>query len=666
MSATSAANEAIDEAMPQGFFAATPPPVKARLANVMDLQLILPDMAAPPPEASSHAGYRIASEERTPAAASSKIASTGTPPKLAEPPSFARPMIRGLIADVIDEELRAPELKPAEVTGGVELTPPFAAWRHRRPKAAPIDEDIFGRRMGIPPPAYEEAGPPAYSEAEPTRPATKEQTDAETRAKAALEAQTKALMEARLQTLEISQQAQTQRESALQLAQEMQQHVGDAQRRLAEAAEQQAASLQRGNAELQQQLVELVRQEMRRDGATGSEHATAAEAASAARPPATAAQASSAPAQSEPNVGVSDMYHMLDGLRRLESRFEQQWAQAMHSQNAERSAHMEALRSLQRPPTTVQALVPLLPPAPPTAPPVERVATADTAAQVSFEDEPPPVVVDGEAQVSLGPTQEHEAKVARFTEYLLHGPPGHREPARGGLVPPLTAWPLPNDLDEIDAMLEDALGGPAAPLPPPSDSPDSSSMAQSSSMLEDLSLGEIAPGSRVDGRLERASPGEASPSELSRGELLSDVQSPGEVPRGHGLRLAAALRSDDRRAPSEPGEAAGRSAGEISGLSEEPSSGEITNVHGPSLVAGPVIVVGAGREWASENLEPGEVVAGASAALSEGEAADEGPRRRERRASPSVSSGEAPASDSRSTGYLSPTGGLEPYLSPHH
>merc|ERR1719456_2015945 len=111
-----------------------------------------------------------------------------------------------------------------------------------------------------------------------------------------------------------------------------------------------------------------------------------------------------------------------------------------------------------------------MPSIPAHAPPRE-VATADDAVQVSIEV--PPEVTEVAAQASLGPTQEHEAKVARFTDYLLHGPPGHREPPRGGIVPPLTAWPLPADLAEIDTMLAEALGGPALP---PAESSNTSTM----------------------------------------------------------------------------------------------------------------------------------------------------------------------------------------------
>merc|ERR1719446_709053 len=149
---------------------------------------------------------------------------------------------------------------------------------------------------------------------------------------------------------------------------------------------------------------------------------------------------------------------------------------------------------------SVQAVVPIPPPQP-AHPPAPSVTTVDVEAQVSIEEAPE--VADGEAQVSLGPSQEHEARVARFTEYLLHGPPGHREPPTRGLVPPLTAWPLPSDLAEIDTMLAQALGGPPPSQPPPPESTETSTMAFSSSGLDDLSLGEVRSDAPSPGELQQ-------------------------------------------------------------------------------------------------------------------------------------------------------------------
>merc|ERR1719424_597388 len=510
------------------------------------------------------------------------------------------------------------------------------------------------------------------------------------------------------------------------MAREVQQHAGDAQRRLAEMAEQQAASLQRGALELQQQLADAVRQELRRDGVGAGASLGAAVGAGAGFPPHPVAVAgmplpppplpppssqgaAAAPTQ-QPAVAMTDAQHMIDGMRSLERRFEQQWGQAMRAQSAERTAHMEALRAFQQAPTSVQAVVPVFPTAPPAPIPAPHpvVTTADVAAQVSIDaGTPPPELADAGAQASLGPSQEHEARVARFTEYLLHGPSGQREPSGRGLAPPLTAWPLPADLGEIDAMLAEALGGGAPPLPPPPESPPDSrsTMGFSSSGLadlsiEDLSLGEIPFGARfakvhADAWREtrtrtRASPGELSPCPPSLGELPSEAASLGELPY------------DLSEAVSEIGDAFGRSAGEISCLSEQLSVGEIAS---SDLVDGvqplPIALLpartegdsrrhgrgGGGRDWAAEHLEPGEVLASISRrqvppantigiALSDGEAVEED----DILAPPSESSGEvpqlsgelvnSPGAAAHSAGSVSShectsSAGLpEPYLSP--
>eukprot|EP00913_Durusdinium_trenchii_P032344 g30285.t1 len=52
--------------------------------------------------------------------------------------------LRGLILEVIDEMMSKPPMyqEPAEVLGGSELAPLFAAPK-ARPKAAPVDEDCW-------------------------------------------------------------------------------------------------------------------------------------------------------------------------------------------------------------------------------------------------------------------------------------------------------------------------------------------------------------------------------------------------------------------------------------------------------------------------------------------------------------------------------------------
>jgi len=310
---------------------------------------------------------------------------------------------------------------------------------------------------------------------------------------------------------------------------------------------------------------------------------------------------------------------------------------------------------------------------------------AGPASQVSSEDEASPEVVDVEVQASIGPSQEHEAKVSRFTELLLHGPTGHRDPARGGLVPPLTAWPLPADLADIDHMLANALGG---PLPPPAESPRDSTEESvvddsASSFMEDMSLGEVPQGAPGYGRLGRASPGELSPSPLSQGEIASDAASLGELP--------ARDRADMSHPGSESGEVYGRSFGEVSSLTEGPSSGEVSSfdVAAWTSPAGGLELSGTaqpspagghwhgggGRDWAAEHLEPGEVLPigsgpGSVAELSEGEAGAD--FESEYRLSPS--SGEIPIlagmdRDLDSPGAMSISRSLssrdvEPYLSP--
>jgi len=183
-------------------------------------------------------------------------------------------------------------------------------------------------------------------------------------------------------------------------------------------------------------------------------------------------------------------------------------------------------------------------------------------------------VADGEVQACLGRAEDHDARVARFTDYMLNGPTSHREPPLGGLARPLTPWPLPLDLLEIDAMLAEALRDPLK-MPASSEMSDETSQEQtlvqtsesgtapfSTSDSEDVSFGEVP----IPVGVGRVSPGEVSLSEPSFGEVFSDALSIGELRRRphHSLDTS-----------SDSGRVFGHSAGEVSGISSEvPSSGQ--------------------------------------------------------------------------------------------
>jgi hypothetical protein len=578
-----------------------PMPIRARLASVTDLQLVLPEVLPVPSECDKDEFPLSASPAEHPATQSS-------PPHAHRGPSpIVRPVIRSLIADVIDE-MNAPENKPAHVTGGLEITLPSSAWRHRKPTPCALDEDIIGRRLGVNPPPYEDAAPPPYEDSGRATSAS-QSSEGWMRAQKLLEAQTQSLAQAQaqvqtqMQMLAMAQtQAQGQRDEALQLARAVQQQAHDAQQRIAATVEQQTVAMQRNAQEVQQQLAESVRQVLERDTASVEQQlafavqqsVTAAQAALAGTLPRT-------PPQQLPHTSQVDgqvLPALLDSLQRLEVNFQQQLSHVMRVQAEERNTHLSVLRSMQQAPRTVQAIVPLAPPqAPAPSHVAPAAATADAAAQVSLES-PRAEIVDGEAQACFGPSEEHEARVARFTDYLLHGPTGHREPPRGGLAPPLTPWPLPADFHEVDTMLAEALGG-----PPPvveTESSETDTFPVSSSEMEDLSTGEATNGTLVS----YMSPGEVTASELSGNLATSsgEVQdsSVGEVSRGvsvvgasfgevtHSEPSVGEIWSDglsngelphtsllDASSDSVAADAFGLSAGEVSGVSEVTSSGQV-------------------------------------------------------------------------------------------
>ncbi|CAE7610599.1 unnamed protein product, partial [Symbiodinium sp. CCMP2456] len=127
-------------------------------------------------------------------------------PRGPSPP--VRPVIRGLISDVIDEMRAPPSYQdPAEVSGGVELSPLLASLPPRRQSAAqgqglfrpsgpaPLDEDALGRRIGRKPPPYEVAPPPPYDGVNPIEEGLREIGQR----KAELQAREKALEDSRLE-----------------------------------------------------------------------------------------------------------------------------------------------------------------------------------------------------------------------------------------------------------------------------------------------------------------------------------------------------------------------------------------------------------------------------------------------------------------------------------
>jgi len=418
-------------------------PPKARLAEVLDLQLLLPEMqgsemtmevaSAPAPELSSAAGRpdQAVGSWALPAGGPSTLAAS--PPGRQQSPH--RPVIRGLIADVI-EEMSVPAYEPAEVSGGRELGALFAPQRsslavsvsaqlgRRRAGAAPLDEDALGRRLGVPPPAYEVGPPPPYEGPTPPTRAEeaelrrlhaeklKAQEQAVAAAQAAAKDQVQQLLEAQalLQT-----QAQAHRDEALELVRSMQRQAAEAQQRLAEAAERQAAALQSAAADLQERLAEAAIRELgRRDEGGLSRGAPGPEAA---RPEITHLLAS-----------------MQDSVRRVEVQLERQMLEStrgLAAQSEERAAYLASLSDMNRGPMQVvpmsmQQPAPVAPPPAPPPPP----ETAKVPAQA---------MLDAVAQ-TVTDHRLREATVARFKDYLLRGPPGERPPPEG-LSLPRYAWP---------------------------------------------------------------------------------------------------------------------------------------------------------------------------------------------------------------------------------
>lgn len=375
------------------------PPIprpQVQLLEVLDLQLFLParTVTATPAEVfqvfqarESHLPQREISEEPSPRRhpEPSKSAS----PRTKEHFNFQafqatqRPL-RGLILDVIDEMSKPTAYQePAEVVGGSELAPLFTSEARR---SMPLDEDTYGRRLGRIPPPYEVGPPPPYdglgpavTEAEEqlrkTLQKKQEQLESKEKALAASQAEAQAQVKhladlqqkVQEQSLALAQaqatlqaQVHSQREETNHLIQTVQQHSEAAQHSLAEAA-------QRGLHEMQERL---------------------------------AAGLASRDSDSDSNP-LHQRLGRLEAL--LEGRFSET-LKAMTSQSEERAAYVAALADQRSAP---MQMLPLCIPQPaPAAPP------------------PPKVSVAAQTNQKEDNRKEHEARVARFTHYLLHGPPG--------------------------------------------------------------------------------------------------------------------------------------------------------------------------------------------------------------------------------------------------
>lgn len=368
---------------------------KAQLIDVIDLQLVLPQpsrrqpkrkASAPPPAQEPVAPPTEPKPTEPVAAAEPPVSGVEEPVPLPARAPPLRPVIRGLIADVITEMLPS---EPAEVEGGVELhlrglRPPPPP-RHQR--AAPLDEDTMGQRLGVLPPSYEEGPPPPYEAPQEVakvdqlawvkdaQKRLQEATDRQAHALAEVQAQAEALRAARGQ---IESQADAQRAELLRAMEEI-------QRRLAEALAQQG------------QMAE----ELKRTG-----------------------QGAPPPPGTSPDI-------LVESLRQMQARLDQQAlesSRALTAQTEERVVHFAMLAELQqqlRPRQPVLQVVPM--PAPPPPPPPVHVPVPQTTApapapRVEANVRPPPQRVEVEVQ-TIPPDSERKAPVPSFTEAP---PPGER------------------------------------------------------------------------------------------------------------------------------------------------------------------------------------------------------------------------------------------------
>ncbi|CAK9098223.1 C2H2-type domain-containing protein, partial [Durusdinium trenchii] len=380
-----------------------PPRPQVRLLEVLDLQLFQPRQSQVAREELQPHDEEIFEKEDDPrqpvveAAKRRGVTSSPSSPRspngrtpAAEVQAPVRPL-RGLILEVIDEMSKPPMYQePAEVLGGSELAPLFAAPK-ARPKAAPVDEDTYGRRLGRAPPPYQVGPPPPYDG--PNR--------------AVVEAEEKLRKKLREKQEDLKSQ-----EKALQVSQAEAQAQVKQLIELQKKADEQSAAVAQAQASLQAQI-QSQREESQRflDSVQQSFARSRAEEAEG--------RGVEGHAGVRAVPGSSDVHERLGRLEALlEGRFTET-LRAMAAQSEERKAYVAALADQKSAP---MQMVPLCvpQPAPPAPPPQPKVTVAS---QTQVED----------------PTKkkEHQARVARFTHYLLHGPPGApaAEPARPVSMP---------------------------------------------------------------------------------------------------------------------------------------------------------------------------------------------------------------------------------------
>ncbi|CAK0843271.1 unnamed protein product, partial [Prorocentrum cordatum] len=575
-------------------------PQRALLEAVVDLQLVVPgSLPAPAPAAPVAVGPLTG-----PCLASESA--------LRAPPS--RPMLRGLIADVIDEMTAFSCRPPAEVVGGVEITPGISTGGPtRRPeRRSSLDEDASGRPVVRPPPPYDAdipGLPPPYDDerlaahrstpiatsqwvlSQPSLVQQKVSTREAQLQTSQLEMSTR---EAQLQTsqlemstreaqLQTSQLEVSTREAQLQTSQlevplteaqvqtsqldassthaltgrvgsatgdqgegsEKERPVEAALRQHAEAVHQQlaaaaqhTASLQTSVATLQAQLADLALRGSR------------AEAAAVAEGPPPAAA-------------------MLEGVRRLELQMVQMMERQgselrqLLVQSGERAAAATAAAAAAAPAAGGSAptvhVLPILhvqaPPQPPPAPPdppaqmapavptlpaaqyeVRRSLAAGTQTSIIEES----VWPEGSAR----PDSLLDAKVSRFTEYLLHGAPGRPHRTDGSFETPVSGMPQPGTTaDMLLRMLRPVATSAARSTP---------SLPHAFTSTEaSASLGEVS----------------GSSWEATSGEVPSEGSVSQSASLGQAASLAASSLGEIAGAASSLGEVAGAasSLGEVAG-----------------------------------------------------------------------------------------------------
>lgn len=533
----------------------SPPPPKARLLEVFDLKLLLPSAMARRTAAAAAVTETAEEDLIVPA---EPQGSTAPPARRnAAPPEevFAtrgpsppvRPVIRGLIADVIDEMRAPPSYQdPAEVSGGVELSPLLASLPPRRQSAAqdqglfqpsgpaPLDEDTFGRRIGRKPPPYEVAPPPPYDGVNPVEEGLREIGQR----KAELQAREKALEDSRLELkTQVAQLAEAQQQAHAQSAL---------------FAQAQAAIQSQGGGSSFETQASAILQTMAKSAEDAARRS--AESLEASRQVAEAAASAPIAPPPPPQAASPELTSALTSLRDRLERVEAAFAESVRAAAAqveERKLLMAALAEGQRAPLQ---MVPLCAPQPPAPPPPARPASVDVATQSAAEP---------------GPAKDqHEARVSRFTDFLLNGRSGPIAAPPPAPVPVASARDLAAQARLATGLRRRREVQEATPLETSQGSSSTSQFRSPGELPTSSDATREAPTRPAKAQMWPSSPGQLPSSEPSSpGEVVGGSE-PGEVPAFAGAASVGEVSVGELEPPG-PGQGPWahldqRSSGEVS------------------------------------------------------------------------------------------------------